>query len=142
MSVLFDRIKQLSSSKGVSLKKIANDLGFGENTIYKWKTQSPKGEYLDKVADYFDVSVDYLLGRTDTPQFTRKDERDVQKILTDMTEGLSNDSSLAYMKNGGEELDKEDAELLRASLENVIRQSKLIAKTKFTPKKYRKDKEQ
>lgn len=141
MSVLFDRIKQLSSSKGVSLKKIANDLGFGENTIYKWKTQSPKGEYLDKVADYFDVSVDYLLGRTDTPQFTRRDERDVQKILTDMTEGLSNDSSLAYMKNGGEEIDEEDAELLRASLENVIRQSKLIAKAKFTPKKYRKDKD-
>lgn len=142
MSVLFDRIKQLSSSKGVSLKKIATDLGFGENTIYKWKTQSPKGEYLDKVADYFDVSVDYLLGRTNTPQFTRRDERDVQKILTDMTEGLSNDSALAYMKNGGEEIDEEDAELLRASLENVIRQSKLIAKQKFTPKKYRKDNEQ
>lgn len=141
MSVLFDRIKQLSSSKGVSLKKIATDLGFGENTIYKWKTQSPKGEYLDKVADYFDVSVDYLLGRTNTPQFTRRDERDVQKILTDMTEGLSNDSALAYMKNGGEEIDEEDAELLRASLENVIRQSKLIAKQKFTPKKYRKDKD-
>ena len=139
MSVLFDRIKQLSSSKGVSLKKVATDLGFGENTIYKWKVQSQKGEYLDKVANYFDVSIDYLLGRTDTPQFTRKDERDVQKILTDMTEGLSNDSSLAYMKNGGEEIDEEDAELLRASLENVIRQSKLIAKQKFTPKKYRKN---
>ena len=41
MSVLFDRIKQLSSSKGVSLKKVATDLGFGENTIYKWKVQSP-----------------------------------------------------------------------------------------------------
>ena len=93
------------------------------------------------MANYFDVSIDYLLGRTDTPQFTRKDERDVQKILTDMTEGLSNDSSLAYMKNGGEEIDEEDAELLRASLENVIRQSKLIAKQKFTPKKYRKDKD-
>lgn len=140
MSMLFDRVKQLSSDRGVSLKKVATDLGFGENTIYKWKTQSPKGEYLDKVADYFDVSVDYLLGRTPTPQFTKRDERDVQKILTDMTEGLSNDSSLAYMKNGGEEIDEEDAELLRASLENVIRQSKLIAKQKFTPKKYRKDK--
>lgn len=140
MSMLFDRVKQLSSDRGVSLKKVATDLGFGENTIYKWKTQSPKGEYLDKVADYFDVSVDYLLGRTPTPQFTKRDERDVQKILTDMTEGLSNDSSLAYMKNGGEEIDEEDAELLRASIENVIRQSKLIAKQKFTPKKYRKDK--
>lgn len=79
---------------------------------------------------------------TDTPQFTRRDERDVQNILKDMTEGLSNDSALAYMKNGGEEIDEEDAELLKASLENVIRQSKLLAKQKFTPKKYRKNKEQ
>lgn len=141
MSALFDRIKLLSSNKGVSLKKVATDLGFGENTIYKWKMQSPKGEYLDKVADYFDVSVDYLLGRTDTPQFTRRDERDVQRILTDMTEGLSNNSALSYMKNGGEEIDEEDAELLKASLENVIRQSKLLAKQKFTPKKYRKNKD-
>ena len=82
--MLFERIKQLAKNRGVSLKKVATDLGFGENTIYKWKTQSPKGEYLEKVADYFDVTTDYLLGRTDTPQFTRKYEREVQKILNEM----------------------------------------------------------
>lgn len=139
ITMLFERIKELAKKRGVSLKKVATDLGFGENTIYKWKTQSPKGEYLEKVADYFDVTVDYLLGRTDTPQFTRKDERDVQKILEEMTEGLNNKNELAFLKNGGEEIDEDDAELLRASLENVIRQSKLLAKQKFTPKKYRKN---
>ena len=87
------------------------------------------------------VTTDYLLGRTDTPQFTRKDERDVQKILEEMTQGLNNKNELAFLKNGGQEIDPEDAELLSASLENVIRQSKLIAKQKFTPKKYRKDKD-
>lgn len=137
----FERIKNLAKNRGESIKRLSSNLGFGESTIYKWKEQDPKGKDLAKVADHFGVTTDYLLGRTDTPQFTRKDERDVQKILTDMTEGLSNDSSLAYMKNGGEEIDEEDAELLRASLENVIRQSKLIAKQKFTPKKYRKDKD-
>ncbi|MEY8441858.1 transcriptional regulator [Lactobacillaceae bacterium 24-114] len=139
MSVLFDRIKQLSSSKGVSLKKVATDLGFGENTIYKWKVQSPKGEYLDKVADYFNVSTDYLLGRTDTPQFTRRDERDVQKTLEEMINGLSDKNALSYMKNGENEISEEDAELLRASLENAVRTSKILAKQKFTPKKYRKN---
>lgn len=137
-----NRIKDLANQRHQSIAEVERHLAFGNGTIAKWDSRSPSSEKLQKVADYFDVSTDYLLGRTDTPQFTRKDERDVQKILTDMTEGLSNDSSLAYMKNGGEELDKEDAELLRASLENVIRQSKLIAKAKFTPKKYRKDKEQ
>ena len=137
--MLFERIKQLAKNRGVSLKKVATDLGFGENTIYKWKTQSPKGEYLEKVADYFDVTTDYLLGRTDTPQFTRKDERDVQKILNEMIEGLSDQNALSYMKNGDEEISPEDAELLRASLENAVRTSKLLAKKKFTPKKYRKN---
>lgn len=140
MSV-FDRVKRLAEKQGISIVELEEKLGFGRNSLYSWKTKTPNGDRLKKVADYFHVSTDYLLGRTDTPQFTRRDERDVQKILTDMTEGLSNDSSLAYMKNGGEEIDEEDAELLRASLENVIRQSKLIAKAKFTPKKYRKDKD-
>ena len=103
----FERIKELAKKQHISIKKLSTDLGFGESTIYKWKEQEPKGKDLAKVADRFHVSTDYLLGRTDTPQFTRKDERDVQKILTDMTEGLSNDSSLAYMKNGGEEIDEE-----------------------------------
>ena len=137
-----NRIKDLANQRHQSIAEIERYLSFGNGTIAKWDTRSPSSEKLQKVADYFNVSVDYLLGRTDTPQFTRRDERDVQKILTDMTEGLSNDSALAYMKNGAEEIDEEDAELLRASLENVIRQSKLIAKQKFTPKKYRKDNEQ
>ena len=135
------RIKDLANERHISIAELERKLDFANGSVTKWDKQSPSAERLQKVADYFDVTTDYLLGRTDTPQFTRKDERDVQKILTDMTEGLSNDSSLAYMKNGGEEIDEEDAELLRASLENVIRQSKLIAKQKFTPKKYRKDKD-
>ena len=135
-----NRIQELAQTHKTTIAEVERNLGLGNGTISKWDKRSPSTQKLQMVADYFNVSTDYLLGRTPTPQFTKRDERDVQKILTDMTEGLSNDSSLAYMKNGGEEIDEEDAELLRASIENVIRQSKLIAKQKFTPKKYRKDK--
>lgn len=65
---VFDRIKYLAKKQGKSVKDVARDLDFGESTIYKWKTQSPKGEYLGKVADYFGVTTDYLLGRTDDPR--------------------------------------------------------------------------
>lgn len=142
MESTFERIKNTAKLRGMSLREVASKAGLGETSIYKWKTQEPKGHDVAKVAKKLGVSADYLLCLTDTPQFTRRDERDVQNILKDMTEGLSNDSALAYMKNGGEEIDEEDAELLKASLENVIRQSKLLAKQKFTPKKYRKNKEQ
>ncbi|EGO8565465.1 TPA: helix-turn-helix transcriptional regulator [Enterococcus faecalis] len=137
--MLFDRVKELCKKKGISISELESNVGFGKNTIYKWKNQSPKAETLQKVADYFGVTTDYLLGRTDTPQFTRKDERDIQHMLDDMINGLSDKNSLAYMKNGGEELDEEAAELLRDSLERTARRAKILAKEKFTPKKYRKD---
>lgn len=137
----YERLRLLAKKQGLSINDVEEKIGLGKNTLYSWKKKVPSGTNLTKVADFFGVTTDYLLGRTDTPEFTRRDERDVQNILKDMTEGLSNDSALAYMKNGGEEIDKEDAELLKASLENVIRQSKLLAKQKFTPKKYRKDKD-
>ncbi|MED4082049.1 helix-turn-helix transcriptional regulator [Halalkalibacterium halodurans] len=63
--MLFDRVKELSEQRGESLKTVAQKLGFSENAFYKWKKQSPKSEALQKVADYFNVSTDYLLGRTD-----------------------------------------------------------------------------
>lgn len=60
---VFNRIKELSDKQKISIKALSLKLGFGENTIYKWKQTKPKAEDLAKVADYFHVSVDYLLGR-------------------------------------------------------------------------------
>lgn len=61
----FEQIKKLSDERKISLKDLANKLGFGENYFYNMKNakSSPSSEVLSKVADYFHVSVDYLLGR-------------------------------------------------------------------------------
>ena len=59
----FERIKNLADNQKISLQKVAIDIGLSENAIYGWKTRKPKGEDLAKIADYFHVSVDYLLGR-------------------------------------------------------------------------------
>ncbi|MGN8883809.1 helix-turn-helix domain-containing protein [Ligilactobacillus salivarius] len=135
---VFDRVKELAKKQGISIVELEEKLGFGRNSLYSWKKKTPNGDRLSKVADYFGVTTDYLLGRTETPQFTSKDERDIQKKLTEMINGLSDDSSLAYLNNGGTEIDEEDAELIRSALERTLRRSKLLAKEKFTPKKYRK----
>ncbi len=137
--MLFERVKDLAKKRNKNLKQVAEEIGLSENAFYKWKNQSPKAETLQKVADYFGVTTDYLLGRTDTPQFSAKNERDVQKMLSEMKDGLTNKHTLAYFKNDGEEIDEEDAELLAEALEFVVRQSKLIAKKKFTRKDYRKN---
>ncbi|MGK0605440.1 helix-turn-helix domain-containing protein [Enterococcus gilvus] len=62
---VFERIKKLANNQGKGVSKVATDLGFSENLFYRWKTSEPKARDLQKVADYFNVSVDYLLGRTD-----------------------------------------------------------------------------
>lgn len=134
----FEIIKKLAKQHDKSLQQVAEDLNFSKNLFYRWKTSDPKAKDLSKVADYFGVTIDYLLGRTETPQFTSKDEKDIQKKLTEMIDGLSDDSSLAYLNNGGTEIDEEDAELIKSALERTLRRSKLLAKEKFTPKKYRK----
>lgn len=135
---LFERLQALAKKRGESVQDAAEKSGLSKNLFYKWKTSEPKGADLKKVADHFDVSVDYLLGRTPTPTFSRRDELDVQKTLEEMIEGLSDKNALSYMKNGDTEISEEDAELLRSSLENAVRTSKILAKKKFTPKKYRK----
>ncbi len=135
---VFDRVKKLAEKQGISIVELEEKLDFGRNSLYSWKKKTPNGDRLKKVADFFNVTTDYLLGRTPTPTFSRRDERDVQKTLEEMIEGLSDKNALSYMKNGDAEISEEDAELLRSSLENAVRTSKILAKKKFTPKKYRK----
>ena len=139
--MLFDRVKELSDQRGENIKTVALKLGFSENAFYKWKNQSPKSETLEKVADYFDVSTDYLLGRTDKKRYydlTDKDESDIQKELKKIINGEDVDNAFAAFDGRIlDELNEEDRELLIASWENTLRLTKRMAKQKFTPKKYR-----
>lgn len=64
MTVL-DTIKELSERRGKTLRQVTDDLKFSENYLYSLKTKTPNGANLEKLADYFNVSVDYLLGRAE-----------------------------------------------------------------------------
>ena len=59
-----DRIRLLCQEKGMSLPILEATLGFGNGTITKWDKSAPNTDKLSQVADYFNVSVDYLLGRS------------------------------------------------------------------------------
>lgn len=63
MSIV-DRIKTLASEKGLSIAELERNLGFGNNIISKWDKSVPRSDKLKSLADYFNVSTDYLLGRT------------------------------------------------------------------------------
>lgn len=137
----FDILKKLCDEQGISVNTLEERIELGKNTLYSWKKNTPKGSNLIKVADYFDVSTDYLLGRTDKKRYydlNDKDENDIQKELNKMIEGLEGKNGYAAFDGKTlDDLDEEDRELLIASLENSLRLAKRIAKQKFTPKKYR-----
>ena len=65
-----ERIKELAQKKNISVKQVLSDIGLGFNTMSNMKTSMPKSDNLAKIADYLDCSVDYLLGRVDTPNGT------------------------------------------------------------------------
>lgn len=58
---LRDRIRELAKKKGLSLPKLEEELGFGNGTIVKWDKAKPNVDKLKKVADYLNVSLDYLV---------------------------------------------------------------------------------
>ncbi len=64
------RLKEIRKSKGISQLKLAMDLNTSQNTISRYETgeREPGINELVKIADYFNVSIDYLLERTDNPK--------------------------------------------------------------------------
>ena len=67
MFFTFKKIKELADKQGISLNKLEEKLSFSRNTIYNMKKSTPNVERVSMIADYFNVSTDYLLGRTDNP---------------------------------------------------------------------------
>lgn len=63
----FERIKELAKARGITLGALEEKLGLSRNSIYTIKNKKPSAERLQLIADYFGVSTDYLLGRTDNP---------------------------------------------------------------------------
>ena len=69
MITFAERLKTLREKRGLMQKAVAADLNIGNTTLsnYEQNVSSPNPEILVSIADYFDTSVDYLLGRTDNP---------------------------------------------------------------------------
>ena len=66
-------IKKLAACKGVSVSKLLSDCEMNKNALFTMQNSGyfPRVEALSRVADYLNVSVDYLLGRTDNPDVSK-----------------------------------------------------------------------
>lgn len=58
---MYERIENLRKSRKISQGKLETELGFSNGSISKWRNSDPTPERLKKLADYFEVSIEYLL---------------------------------------------------------------------------------
>lgn len=69
--MLVDNIKQLCNQHGISIPELEQSVGLGNGLIYRWKTSSPNLSSIQKVANYFGVTVSYLLHDNPTQNNTK-----------------------------------------------------------------------
>lgn len=81
------KIKQLAHQKGLTFAELERRLDFSNGQIARWNKQTPGIDKVQKVADYFNVSIDYLLSRN-----TKEDEYEQQLIamFRKQTDGMNN----------------------------------------------------
>lgn len=67
------RLKELRIKKGVTQVRLAIDLDINQNSVSRYESGERQADYatLIKFADYFNVSIDYMLERTDNPKINR-----------------------------------------------------------------------
>ena len=137
---MYEIFERLLNERGITAYKVAQETGVTTATLSSWKKgrYTPKREKLQKIADYFGVTVDYLMNgeekSEEAPELSARNERDIERDLKETLGKLDSQDGLMF---DGEALDDDTRELLRISLENAIRTAKIASKKKFTPKKYK-----
>lgn len=106
---VFERVKILAKNRSKTIKQVTLDLGYSENYFYSLKSgKQPSAEKLKELADYFNVSVDYLLGRTENPNPVDKNQLTVEEALS------------SVMSSDGKPLTENDREILSGIIEAYL----------------------
>jgi transcriptional regulator with XRE-family HTH domain len=134
------RLKKLRGKR--SQEDIAEKIGISRARLSHYETgrSEPDWETLKKIADFYNVSTDFILygnKEKSTPQdFTENDERDIAKRMEEIKKDLTSEDGLMF---NGEPMSEEAVESFLEAMEYAVRQTQRINK-KYIPKKYR-DKE-
>ncbi|MFV5771735.1 helix-turn-helix domain-containing protein [Pediococcus acidilactici] len=109
----FERINNMAKNRGISLRMLAKNAGLGETTIYGWKRRTPDSAKLESVAKVLGVTVDYLLGKNETPEWANeKDTKDLETFLERNLEG--------GMTYGGEDLTEEEKQQVKLAMTTIF----------------------
>ena len=109
----FEIVKDLCEKQGISLNTLEEKLELGKNSLYGLKRNQPSAERLQQIADYFNVSTDYLLGRTENPNIAKDGDASAPLDLRDI--------AAQSMLFDGKPLSEEDIDFITAVLETHLK---------------------
>lgn len=115
----FDRIKELAKKQGLSINLLEEKLGYSRNTIYNLKNSKPSTERISEIADYFNVSTDYLLSRTDNPAIASDDN--TNKYL-----GPAETELVAAFRNQTQNMTEEEKVRFNKAIESLMVTAKTL----------------
>ncbi len=138
---MYEIFEQLCEEKGVTAYRVCKSTGITTATISNWKAgrYTPKQEKMQKIADYFDVSLEYLMTGKEADrkeaELTSRDERDIKDILSN-TEQLLKQDGLMF---DGDPASPEAIDSILSAMKIGMEMAKKKNKEKYTPKKYKRD---
>lgn len=138
---MYSIFEQLLQKYGVSTYKVSKETGIAQSVFSSWKNgiSTPKQDKMKKIADYFGVTVDYLMTGKEEPKtdsnLTSRDQKEITKIL-DNTEQLLRQDGLMF---DGNPASQEEIDSIISAMKIGMGLAKQKNKEKYTPKKYKKD---
>ena len=140
---MYEVFEQLLQKYGVTPYRVAKEAGVTQTALSNWKSgrSTPTTKTLQKIADYFGVTIDYLMTgdiseESHEKKLTPKDEKDIEKILEHTREQLMNQEGLMF---DGDPASPEAIDSILSAMQIGMELAKKKNKEKYTPKKYKKD---
>ena len=139
--MIYETIKILSSKKGLSINQLEKTLGLSKGSLCRIDTNRPSVDRLQKIADFFEVSLDYLMTGKEqpekgVPELTTRDKRDIAKDLDRLMEEIANDADGPLFYND-QPIPKNKIDLLRNAIEVALEDAKVKNKETFRPYKHK-----
>ena len=132
---LYENIKKAAKSKGYTISKLEQELGFPRSSISKYNTSDPSVGKIKQIADTLNVPYSIIISGTD--MLSDSDHRDIAKSLDEIMEQLESGEDGPLMYNGQELSDTSKA-LLKNALEYALTETKKENKVKYNPNKNKK----
>lgn len=112
---LFERVERLRAEKRISQGKLEKELGFSNGSISKWKNSMPSPERLSKLADYFGVSVDYLVTGEDKSNLSDR-KYYINDETAEMADKIFHSKELRLLFDAASDAEPEDLETVHQML--------------------------